>query len=117
MLTSAILLSVEGTESQQLPLWQARCKTHSQSSAVTLASLTVGEPEDVAAMVEAVLAIHRREGNHEDGVETALEPLVAKGAVGYLEAKTINGYGPYLYLRYWVGKTHKSKYIGKAPKG
>lgn len=32
---------------------------------------------------------------------------------GHIEAKRINGYGPYLYLRYWQGKTLKSKYIGK----
>ena len=35
-------------------------------------------------------------------------------ARGHIEAKTINGCGPYLYLRYWSGKTLKSKYIGKA---
>ena len=34
-------------------------------------------------------------------------------AKGHVEAKMINGCGPYLYLRYWQGKTLKSKYIGK----
>jgi hypothetical protein len=33
---------------------------------------------------------------------------------GYIEEKFINGCGPYLYLRYWDGKTHKSVYLGKA---
>lgn len=42
-------------------------------------------------------------------------------AVGHIEYKMIkktNGktYGPYAYLRYWQGKTLKSKYIGKAQK-
>ena len=37
-------------------------------------------------------------------------------AKGHVEAKMINGCGPYLYLRYWQGKTLKSRYIGKAPK-
>ncbi|HEY9824362.1 MAG TPA: hypothetical protein V6D19_02875 [Stenomitos sp.] len=32
---------------------------------------------------------------------------------GYIEEKFINGCGPYRYLRYWDGKTHKSVYIGK----
>ncbi len=32
---------------------------------------------------------------------------------GHLEAKMIRGYGPYLYLRWWEGKTHKNLYIGK----
>jgi hypothetical protein len=32
---------------------------------------------------------------------------------GYIEEKFINGCGPYRYLRYWDGKTHKSVYLGK----
>ncbi len=32
---------------------------------------------------------------------------------GYVEEKFINGCGPYRYLRYWDGKTHKSVYLGK----
>jgi hypothetical protein len=32
---------------------------------------------------------------------------------GYIEEKYINGCGPYEYLRYWDGKTHKSVYLGK----
>jgi hypothetical protein len=32
---------------------------------------------------------------------------------GYVEEKFINGCGPYQYLRYWDGKTHKSVYLGK----
>jgi hypothetical protein len=32
---------------------------------------------------------------------------------GHVEEKFINGCGPYRYLRYWDGKTHKSVYLGK----
>jgi hypothetical protein len=32
---------------------------------------------------------------------------------GYVEEKFINGSGPYRYLRYWEGQTHKSVYLGK----
>ena len=33
--------------------------------------------------------------------------------IGYLEEKMINGFGPYLYFRYWEAGVHKSLYIGK----
>ncbi len=33
--------------------------------------------------------------------------------IGYLEEKMINGFGPYLYFRYWQDGVHKSLYIGK----
>ncbi len=33
--------------------------------------------------------------------------------MGSFELKTIRGHGPYLYLRYWDGKRHRSKYLGK----
>lgn len=38
----------------------------------------------------------------------------AKAGRGHLEYKTINGCGPYKYLRFWEGKTLKSQYLGKA---
>lgn len=41
----------------------------------------------------------------------------SKGSArGHIEAKIINGCGPYLYLRWWQGKRHRSFYLGKAPK-
>ncbi len=36
------------------------------------------------------------------------------GGRGHIELKTINGCGPYKYLRYWQGGKLKSEYIGKA---
>jgi len=46
---------------------------------------------------------------------TAPAPTNGKGgARGHIEWKTVNGCGPYAYLRYWSGKTLKSSYIGKA---
>ncbi|MFM6206843.1 hypothetical protein [Planktothrix sp.] len=32
---------------------------------------------------------------------------------GSIEKKTINGCGPYLYLRFWSGGKHRSVYLGK----
>jgi hypothetical protein len=48
-------------------------------------------------------------------------PAGRQAAKGHIEEKTINGYGPYLYLRRWTespvgkGKTLTSTYIGKKP--
>lgn len=38
----------------------------------------------------------------------------SRGGHGYIEFKTINGCGPYRYLRYWKGNSLKSMYLGKA---
>lgn len=43
----------------------------------------------------------------------ALNRRGIRGGRGSFEDKYINGYGPYRYLRYWYGKTHKSVYLGK----
>jgi hypothetical protein len=40
--------------------------------------------------------------------------LGANGSHGYIEAKTIKGHGPYLYLRIRRNGTHHSFYLGKA---
>jgi len=112
-----IMLSDVSRLSRKL-LTMAR-KTQDSFTVVTshLGELSVGELEEVGVMVEALLAIRRREAAVERVAEETVEQPAAKGPGGYLEAKTINGCGPYLYLRYWAGKTHKSKYVGKAPKG
>ncbi|NJO77547.1 MAG: hypothetical protein HC827_02870 [Cyanobacteria bacterium RM1_2_2] len=48
--------------------------------------------------------------------EIALNRRGIRGGRGSFEDKYINGYGPYRYLRYWYGKTHKSVYLGKVNK-
>ncbi|MBF2046980.1 MAG: hypothetical protein IGS54_06360 [Elainella sp. C42_A2020_010] len=45
--------------------------------------------------------------------QIALERKGIRGGRGSFEDKYINGYGPYRYLRYWYGKTHKSVYLGR----
>jgi hypothetical protein len=54
------------------------------------------------------------------GLQGLIEPKVGTDRYGkplnqegYIEEKFINGCGPYRYLRYWDGKTHKSVYLGK----
>ena len=45
--------------------------------------------------------------------EVALNRRGLRGGQGSFEDKIINGCGPYRYLRYWFGKTHKSIYLGR----
>lgn len=80
--------------------------------------LNRAELERVADLVAGLL-----EALDDAQVETleAVAPMTApaptngkNGARGHVEWKTINGCGPYAYLRYWSGKTLKSSYIGKA---
>jgi hypothetical protein len=62
------------------------------------------EAEDEAKLAEA---------ERERQKEKALNRRGIRGGGGSFEDKIINGYGPYRYLRYWYGKTHKSVYLGK----
>ncbi len=48
--------------------------------------------------------------------EEALNRRGIRGGKGSFEDKYIRGYGPYRYLRYWYGRTHKSVYLGKVKK-
>lgn len=70
------------------------------------------ELQDIVARFLAALAPEEETGDDE---LDELEEVKTNGraAKGHIEEKTINGYGPYLYLRYWQGKTLKSKYLGK----
>ena len=91
-------------------------KTPFDTATSQLGQLTRSELEELAVMVAALLDATDDDGADDDGADDQVEgdkPAKA-GAKGHIEAKTINGCGPYLYLRYWSGKTLKSKYIGKA---
>ncbi len=78
-----------------------------------LGQLSRGELVELADIVAALLAVTKEESDDQVADLEALDD-VKPAAKGHIEAKTINGCGPYLYLRYWSGKTLKSKYIGKA---
>ena len=80
-----------------------------------LGELSVEELEEVARMVATLLTIRREEEEvDQEAGESADQGAEKKPARGHIELKLINGYGPYQYLRYWEGKTLKSRYIGKA---
>ena len=106
------MLTVKGKGKQAMT---RKAKTPFDSVTSQLGALSRPELVELAAMVAALLDDDEAD---EDKVETGADVGPAKaGAKGHVEAKVINGCGPYLYLRYWSGKTLKSKYIGKANKG
>jgi hypothetical protein len=65
------------------------------------------------ALQEAEAAEQEQEGNRKKTKEEALNRRGIRGGIGSFEDKIINGCGPYRYLRYWYGKTHKSIYLGR----
>lgn len=62
---------------------------------------------------EAEEEAKRRPVDREQRKQEALNRRGIRGGCGSFEDKFIRGYGPYRYLRYWYGKTHKSVYLGK----
>jgi hypothetical protein len=61
---------------------------------------------ELKALLSGLQGLSQKQGVDEYG-----KPLNQEG---YIEEKFINGCGPYRYLRYWDGKTHRSVYLGKA---
>ncbi len=87
-----------------------------QTVTANLGRLNRRQLEDVAAQVAALLAVLEDEADDEATALTSSNtgPGLKKGGqAGYVEHKTINGCGPYAYLRFWSGKTHRSTYLGK----
>jgi len=79
-----------------------------------LGQLDRSELEELQFIVAAYLVALTEDDEDDDQGETG-DDFAPNGraARGHIEEKTINGCGPYLYLRYWEGKTLKSKYLGK----
>ena len=69
--------------------------------------------EEVAAMVAGLLDVVDEEDAEATPLTSTKVGPAKSGQAGYIEHKTINGCGPYAYLRFWAGKTHKSTYLGK----
>jgi len=70
------------------------------------------ELEELVAVVEGLLEARKTEG-HVVGAGDGKSSGTAKSQ-GHIELKTINGYGPYRYLRYWQDGKLRSSYMGKA---
>ncbi len=88
-------------------------KTPFDTVTSNLGQLSRVELEELGEMVAALLAFTTTEKQDDDQVNGNGEKPPKTAARGHIEEKVINGCGPYLYLRYWQGKTLKSKYIGK----
>ena len=86
-----------------------------QTVTANLGRLNRRQLEDVAAQVAALLAVLEDEADEATALTSSNTGAGLKkgGQAGYVEHKTINGCGPYAYLRFWSGKTHKSTYLGK----
>ena len=69
--------------------------------------------EEVAAMVAGLLDVVDEEDAEATPLTSTKVGPAKAGQRGFVEHKTINGCGPYAYLRFWSGKTHKSTYLGK----
>ncbi|MEO1133917.1 MAG: hypothetical protein AAFX40_14580 [Cyanobacteria bacterium J06639_1] len=80
-----------------------------------MARLTRAEQEELLAVLQGLLAADAGGGNRRS--PSTSRPFTyrgPKGGKGSIELKTINGCGPYRYLRYWSGNKHRSVYLGKA---
>ena len=127
MLTYAILLSVDSNickgEGDSMATKAKTPKTSFDEVTSRLGQLSQSELVELVElgdMVAALLGVpglsryfDQVEKEDDDQVADPEEKGNGKAAKGHVEAKMINGCGPYLYLRYWSGKTLKSKYIGK----
>ena len=125
MLTCAILLSVVSNvckgEGDSMASKAKTPKTSFDEVTSRLGQLSQSELVELGDMVAALLGVpgvSRFFAATEEEDDDQVADLDRNGdkpaAKGHVEAKIINGCGPYLYLRYWSGKTLKSKYIGKA---
>lgn len=125
MLTYAILLSVVSNickgEGDSMASKAKTPKTSFDEVTSRLGQLSQSELVELGDMVAALLGVPgvsrffaASEKEDDDQVADLDRNGDKPAAKGHVEAKMINGCGPYLYLRYWSGKTLKSKYIGKA---
>jgi hypothetical protein len=76
--------------------------------------LSKAERLELISILQAFNQAETDLGSQTTRKEMALNRRGIRGGRGSFEDKYINGYGPYRYLRYWYGKTHKSVYLGKA---
>jgi hypothetical protein len=96
-------------------------------AAIVPVAVKLSQPDRLELMtILQALQEAEAEGNEEKGSpgsireaarakvkEEALNRRGIRGGIGSFEDKIINGCGPYRYLRYWYGKTHKSIYLGR----
>lgn len=93
-------------------------RTALETTEATLGALALADLYRLRDTVDALIAA--LEDDQTEATVTASAPTANPNgnAGGYVELKTINGCGPYAYLRFAVyqsgRRTLKSKYLGKA---
>ena len=117
MLTYAILLSVVSNickgEGDSMASKAKTPKTSFDEVTSRLGQLSQSELVELGDMVAALLGVPgvsrffaaTEEEDDDDQVADLDRNGDKPAAQGHVEAKMINGCGPYLYLRYWSGKT------------
>jgi hypothetical protein len=71
-------------------------------------------PEQRRELIDGLLALDEISESSDRHTPNPNDGNGGGTARGSIERKTINGCGPYLYLRYWSGGKHRSVYLGKA---
>lgn len=92
-------------------------KSTYQQILLLLGQLTRDELDELIEVVtELRVAMDKSpEEKHKEFIKVAGEDVREgrKLKRGHVEEKMINGFGPYLYLRYWRGGKLRSTYLGK----
>ena len=96
---------------------QRKTKSAYQQITSKLGQLTRDELDDLIEVVTELRETMDQspEEQHKEFLKVAGEEVREgrKPKRGHVEQKMINGYGPYLYLRYWRGGKLRSTYLGK----
>ena len=81
-----------------------------------LGQLTLDEARELDTTLHSLIEALEDEAQIDQtrDLESSLTSPRKAAARGHIELKTINGCGPYKYLRFWEGKTLRSVYKGKA---
>lgn len=87
-------------------------QTNLQKAQALLGGMSRDELIDLRDTINDLLEIEFSEDDQEQSTDAAT--LRQHTGRGHIELKMIGKNGPYKYLRYWEGKTLRSKYLGKA---
>lgn len=71
-------------------------------------------PEQRRELIDALMALDELTEDSDRHTSSNNDSNGGGTGRGSIERKTINGCGPYLYLRYWSCGKHRSIYLGKA---
>jgi hypothetical protein len=85
-------------------------KSDFEMIASKLGGQSVEELQQLRDIIDALLAQH---DEIDQAARTGTDKVIALRGGGSVELKIINKCGPYAYLRFWSGRRHCSRYLGK----